>query len=198
MEPVAEQLPNLDKSEELDSFTIFLHFGLMVFGVLAWFTGEWAGDYKNIHHLGFTVHKMFGVGTALFVSARLFHGFYGPDQVLFANWVPYTPDRLRLVFEDIRSLFTLKLPERASRQGLAGLWEAFGLAVFTWMTATGACMFLFLTPGHKTRGFVHLVKELHELGEVLVPVFLAVHVSAVIIHALMGDHRWRKMFFLKG
>lgn len=198
MEPSAKQPANLNKSEALDGFTIFLHFGLMVFGVLAWFTGEWAGDYKTIQHPGFTIHKMLGLGIALFLSARLFHGFLGPDQALFANWVPYTSDRLRLVFEDIRALFTLRLPDRPSHQRLAGLWEAFGLAAFTWMTATGGVMFLFLTPGHKTRGFLHQVKELHELGEWLVPIFLAVHVSAVIIHALVGDHRWRKMFFLKG
>jgi cytochrome b len=194
MQPTAEP----GTSQELDSFTIFLHSGLMVFGVLAWSTGQWAGDYKTIHHLGFTVHKMAGLGAALFISARLFHGFWGPDQALFANWLPYTLDRLRFVFEDIRTLFTLKLPDRPARQGLAGLWETFGLAVFTWMTATGAVMFLLLTPGRKTRGFVHLLKELHELGEWLIPIFLAVHVTAVIIHALTGDHRWRKMFFLKG
>jgi cytochrome b len=187
-----------DTSQELDSFTIFLHFGLMLFGVLAWFTGQWAGDYKASYHLGFTVHKMAGLGAALFVLARLFHGFWGPDQALFANWVPYTSERIRLVFEDLRGLFTLKLPNRPSRQGLAGLWETFGLAVFTWMTATGAVMFFFLSPGRKTRGFTHVLKELHEFGEWLIPVFLIVHVMAVIIHALMGDHRWRKMFFLQG
>jgi cytochrome b len=193
-----EQLTKTSPSEELDSFTIFLHFGLMMFGVLAWLTGDWAGDYKKVKHLGFTVHKMLGMGTALFVGARLFQGFWGPEPARFANWVPYTPERLKLVFEDIRNLFTLKLPDRSPHLGLAGLWEAFGLAVFTWMTATGASMFLFLTPGHKARGLWHTVKELHEVGEWLVPVFLAVHVSAVILHALAGDHRWRKIFFLKG
>ncbi len=193
MEPTA----NAVTSEELDGFTIFLHFGLMGFGVLAWLTGEWAGDYKQFQHLGFTVHKMLGLGVALFIAARLFHGFWGPQAARFANWVPYTLERLRLVFEDITTLLRLKLPDRPSRQGLAGLWEAFGLAVFTWMTVTGVSMFLFLTPGHKTRGFMHGVKELHELGENLIPIFLAVHVAAVVVHALTGDHRWRKMFFLQ-
>ena len=192
-----EQTTAPPTSEELDSFTIFLHLGLMLFGVLAWFTAEWAGDYKKMHHLGFTVHKMLGIGTALFVGARLFHGFWGPESARFANWAPFTPERLKLVFEDLRNLFMLKLPDRPPRQGLAGLWEAFGLAVFTWMAATGSCMFLFLTPGHKTRGFMHVLKELHELGEWLVPIFLVVHVAAVCLHALAGDHRWRKMFFLK-
>jgi len=193
-----EKTANLSNQEELDSFTIFLHFGLMLFGVLAWLTGEWAGDYKKFQHLGFTVHKMLGLGVALFIAARLFHGFWGPKIARFSTWVPYSGERLRLVLEDFRTLIRLKLPDRPSRQGLAGLWETFGLAVFTWMSLTGFSMFLFLTPGHKTRGFMHLVKELHELGEDLIPIFLAVHVGAVLVHALAGDHRWRKMFFLKG
>lgn len=190
--------PKSNGANELDSFSIFLHFGLMIFGVLAWLTGDWAGDYKKIKQAGFTVHKMLGLGTGLFVAAHLFHGFWGPDQARFASWAPSTPERLKMVIEDIRGLFTLKLPERPPHQGLAALWESLGLAVFTWMTATGFAMFLFLVPGQKAHGAMHLVKELHEVGEWLVPIFLAVHVSAVILHALAGDHRWRKMFFLKG
>jgi len=192
-----KQSKNSSTTEELDSFTIFLHFGLMMFGVLAWLTGDWAGDYKRIKHLGYTVHKMLGMGTALFVGARLFHGFMGPEQARFANWVPYTPERLKMVLEDMRGLFTLKLPERGPHQGLAALWESLGLAVFTWMTVTGFLMFLFLMPGQKAHGPMRLVKELHEIGEWLVPLFLAVHVFAVILHTLAGDDRWRKMFFLK-
>jgi cytochrome b len=193
-----EQTTKNSTPEELDSFTIFLHLGLIFFGLLTWLTADWAGDYKKAEHLGFTVHKMLGLGTALFVGARLFQGLWGPEQARFANWVPYTPERLKMVFEDICNLFALKLPDRPPHLGLAGLWEAFGLAIFTGMAATGFFMFLFLVPGHKARGLLHMVKELHEFGEWLVPIFLAVHVSAVILHALAGDHRWRKMFFLKG
>ena len=109
------------KSEKLDSFTVFLHFGLMLFGVLAWLTGDWAGDYKKVKHLGFMVHKMLGMGAVLFVAARLYHGFCGPDSARFANWVPYTAARLKIVLEDLRNLLSLKLPERAPHQGLAGL-----------------------------------------------------------------------------
>ncbi|MGQ9688274.1 MAG: cytochrome b/b6 domain-containing protein [Desulfobaccales bacterium] len=193
-----KQIGTVRTSEELDGFTIFLHFGLMLFGVFAWLTGDWAGDYKKLQPLGFTIHKMVGLGVALIIAARLYHGFGGPKPARFATWVPYSRERLRLVLEDILGLIKLKLPDRPPHQGLAGLWETFGLAVFTWMAGTGLSMFLFLTPGQKPRGFVHVIKELHELGEMLIPVFLVVHVAAVIVHALAGDHRWRKMFFLKG
>jgi cytochrome b561 len=188
---------NTSKPEKLDGLTIFLHFGLMVFGTLVWVTSFGAGDYKKMEHFWFSVHKWLGAGTALFVGARLWYGVAGPAQARFADWVPCTRERLQPVIEDLRGLLALKLPDRLPRQGLAGLWEAFGLLVFTWMGATGLFMFLFLTPGQKARGLVRLFKELHELGEWLVPIFLVVHMAAVLLHALAGDHRWRKMVFLR-
>ncbi len=186
-----------DTGEELDGFTIFLHAGLMVFGVLAWLTGLEAGDYKKIPHTWFSLHKWLGMGLTTFLVLRLGYGFWGPVKNRFSQWLPYTPARLGLVFEDIRTLLSFKLPQRPPHQGLAGLWEAFGLLVFTWMAATGSYMFLFLQPGRKASGSLYVVKELHEIGQWLIPIFLAVHVGAVILHALAGDHRWRKMFFLK-
>jgi cytochrome b len=181
--------------EELDGLTIFLHAGLMVLGVLAWLTGEWAGDYNKLHHWGFSIHKHLGIGLAFFLILRLLYGFFGPPAARFANWVPYTLERLKLVGEDLLTLARLKLPDRPAHQGLAGLVESFGLAVFAWMAATGIWMHYFLVPGHKARGMVHMTKELHELGEFLIPLFLIIHVGAVILHALAGDHRWRKMLF---
>jgi len=68
-------------------------------------------------HWGFTVHKWLGMVTALFIVARLFHGFYGPDQARFAHWVPYTGERLQLVCDDLRTLLTMKLPNRSPHQG---------------------------------------------------------------------------------
>lgn len=185
-----------NQREELDGVTIFLHLGLMLFGVAAWLSGYFAGDYKKVPHVGFTVHKMLGLGTAGFLAARLLQGIWGPPVARFRNWLPYTKERLQLVLEDLRGLLRLRLPDRPPHQGLAGLWEAFGLLVFTWMATSGFFMFVFLTPGSRARGAVRLVKELHELGEWLVPVFLGVHVAAVLLHAVAGDHRWRKMLFL--
>jgi cytochrome b len=195
---MTETATETNQPQELDGTTIFLHFGLMVFGVAAWLAGFGAGDYKRAHHFWFSVHKWLGLGAAAFVAARLGYGLWGPDAVRFSTWLPYTPERLKLVFEDLRDLLTFKIPTRPPRQGLAALWEAFGLAIFTWMAATGFLMFLYLTPGGRARGFVWLVKELHEVGEWLVPVFLALHVAAVALHTLAGDQRWRKMFYLKG
>jgi cytochrome b len=185
------------KEDELDTFARIIHLGLMVFGILAWITSTWAGDYKRAHHLGFTVHSWLGLGLAFFMALRLIYGVMGPDNVRFKQWVPYTRDRLRLVGEDILTLLKFQLPDRPTHQGLSGLVHAFGLAVFSWMAITGSLMFLYLQPGHKARGILHLLKEIHELGNWLIAIFLGLHVVAVLLHALMGDHRWRKMLFCK-
>jgi len=68
--------------------------------------------------------------------------------------------------------------------------------VFFFMAATGAYLYFFLEPGQKARGFAHDIKELHEIGTVLIPTFLSLHVGAVIMHALLGKHIWRKIFFI--
>jgi cytochrome b561 len=188
--------PRSQDRMELDVLTRFIHLGLMVFGLLALITGFLAEDYKYQQHLGFSFHRWFGIGLAAFVTLRFWHGFSGPQEAQFREWVPYTRERLLFILEDIRTLLKFQLPERPPRQGLSGLVQTFGLAAFAWMGATGALIFFFMTPGGKARGFLHLVKEMHEAGWWLALVFLCIHGGAVILHALAGQDPWRQMFFL--
>ena len=90
-----------------------------------------------------------------------------------------------------------RLPDRPAHQGLAGLVQTFGLLTFSWMALTGSLMFFYLKPGIETAGMMHYIEEMHEIGEGLIPLFLGLHVGAVILHALTGRHLWRKMFFLR-
>jgi cytochrome b len=181
---------------ELDNLTRFIHLGLTIFGILAFFTGLMAGDYKRAHHLGFSLHKWLGISLAFFVFFRLWLGFYGSREVRFSQWLPYTRDRLLMVLEDIVNLLRLKLPERPTHQGLAGVVQGFGLAVFSWMALTGTLMFFFLEPGRKAGGALHLIKEGHEIGLWLITIFLGIHVGAVTLHALAGNPIWRQAFYL--
>jgi len=183
--------------ERLDAGTRLLHLGIVVFGLLAWGTGWLAEDYKHERHAGFTIHGWIGTGAAAATALRLFWGIIGPRASRFWNWLPVTGGRLRLVVEDVRGLLRLQLPDREPRQGLAAAVESFGLAVFTFLSATGVILFLYLEPGMKARGTMHLVKELHEAGEALLPLFFATHAGAVVLHALTGRHLWKSMFFLK-
>lgn len=182
---------------DLDVFTRIIHLGLMVSGILAWLASGWAEEYEHAKHLGFTVHKWLGMGLAFFVTLRLIYGVVGPANVRFKRWVPYNKAGLLLVWEDILTLLKFRLPERQSHQGLAGLVQSFGLLVFSWMAITGSFMFFNLQPGQKASGPLRFIMEIHGIGEGLIPAFLALHVGAVLLHALAGRHIWRKMLFLE-
>jgi cytochrome b len=193
MTPTSNPLPKSD----LDDVTRLVHLGLTCFGLLAFFTGLWAGDYKKVHHLGFSLHKWLGLAVCFFIFFRLWLGFFGERGTQFSQWIPYTRDRALMVLEDLVNLLRLRLPDRPTHQGLAGVVQIFGLAVFAWMALTGTLMFFFLQPGGKARGMMHLIKELHEIGLWLIPIFLGIHVGAVTLHALAGNQVWRQVFFLE-
>ena len=192
-----EPRSNSRERGELDDLTRFIHLGLTVFGILAYVTGLWAGDYKRAYHLGFSVHKWLGISLSFFMFCRLWLGFYGSREAQFSQWVPYTRERVLMVLEDLVNLLRLKLPDRAVHQGLAGVVQTFGLAVFSWMALTGTLMFIFLEPGRKAGGALRFIKELHEAGLWLILIFLGIHVGAVTLHALAGNDLWRQAFFLK-
>ena len=182
---------------ELDLVTRILHFGLAVFGILALATGDLAGDYKKVENVGFIVHGCIGLGVALFVGLRFGYGIFGPAPIRFWNWVPYNRKRLKLVSEDIKGLMAFRLPDRQPHQGLASLVETIGLLIFAFLAVTGVMLYVTIEPGHKAQGTAHFIKELHEAGEILLPLFFLTHIGAVILHALTGCHLWRKMIFLE-
>jgi cytochrome b len=189
--------PNKSKEVELDVFTRIIHLGILIFGVLAWLTGELAEDYEKIEHTGFTIHKWLGIILAAFICLRLIWGLVGPKNVRFSQWIPYAKERLLLAWEDILGCLKFRLPDRPTHEGVAGMVQTFGLAVFTWVALTGSLMFFFLETGQEAKGVIHFVEEIHEIGESLIPIFLVLHVGAVVSHALFGRHLWRKMIFLK-
>ena len=176
---------------------LLIHLGLICFGIAALLSGGLADDYKKMEHLGFTLHSWLGMGGAFFVFLRFLLGVAGPHDLRFAQWVPYSRERLIRVKEDIVGLLRLRLPERPTHQGLAGLVQTFGLLSFLLMALTGIFLYFSMEPGQKARGLVHDVKELHEAGQVFLLLFLSLHVGATIAHALAGRHLWRKIFFLK-
>jgi cytochrome b len=188
---------NFPEQSDLDDLTRFVHLGLAVLGILAWASGLIAGDYKRAHHLGFGLHRWLGISASCFVFFRVWLGFYGAREVQFRQWLPVTRTRLQLALEDLGTLLKLKLPERPGHQGLAAIIQAFGLAVFTWMAATGSLMFFFMEPGRKLGGALHELKEMHEAGLWLILIFLGLHVGAVALHALAGSHLWKRTFFLE-
>lgn len=181
----------------LGAFVILIHLGLVIAGMAAWLSGDLADDYKKLAHSGFTLHSWVGMGAAFFIFLRLVWGVFGPQNMRFTRWAPFTKERLARVGEDIRGLLRFRMPERPTHEGLSGLVQMFGLLIFLFMALSGGFLFFSLEPGQKAQGLAHAVKELHEAGVLLIPLFLFTHVGAVALHALAGRHLWRRMLFLK-
>jgi hypothetical protein len=97
-----------------------------------------------------------------------------------------------MALQDIGQLLRLRVPERGMHEGLAGLTQFFGLVLFGWMGATGTGLFV-LGGGSESRVF-EAIEEAHEVGETLIPVYLALHVGSVLVHTLAGQPVWRKMW----
>lgn len=165
-----------------------IHLGIAVLGVTAYLTAELAEDGNS--SLGYLLHAYLGLSLAAFMLLRICVGLSSSASLSFKGWSPFSRLQLKLVLEDFRSLLTLKVPERDRHQGLAGMTQAFGLILFTWMAATGTALF-FLE--HESNPF-EFVEELHEVGESLIPFYLLLHVGAVVLHSLIGQPIWKKMF----
>jgi cytochrome b len=183
-------------TDDLDVTTRIIHLGLILFGISAWLTGELAEDFEEGDTLGYNIHGWLGLALAVVIALRLGYGFVGPANIRFFTWFPVTRARLAAAWDDIRAMLLLKLPDGPLHHGLSGLVQAAGLLLFAWMAATGTWLYFNLVPGLEAEGILHLVEELHEVGEELIPFYLVLHVGAVLLHALAGRHKWRKMFFV--
>jgi hypothetical protein len=57
-------------------------------------------------------------------------------------------------------------------------------------------MAFYLEPGTRATGWLRGLKEIHEAAQVLIPAYLGLHVGGTLMHALLGQHFWREMFFV--
>ncbi len=167
-----------------------LHLGLAGFGIAAYLTAELAeGGYDSY---GYLVHSYLGLSLAAVMLLRLGSGV-GSSKVLgFRNWHLLSSAQWRMVVEDLRGLLRFKINIRGPHEGLAGLVQAVGLLIFAWMAITGSGIYV-LGGGMETALF-EAVEEAHELGEGLIPLYLTLHVGAVILHTLVRKPVWQHMF----
>jgi len=169
----------------------------MVFALSAYLTGDMADDYKKIEYLGFTIHKWLGITVAFLILSRIVYGLVGPQKARILTWIPSSKEKLVKAGEALLSALTYKRPAAPSHRAISGLVKFMGLVLFFWMSITGTILFFLVEPGSRSRGLLHLIMEVHEVGEELIPVYLAIHIGAAIIHAFYGQDFWRQILFVK-
>lgn len=167
-----------------------LHLGLASFGIASYLTGELAEDGSS--GTGYWLHAYLGLSLAAFVLLRIVRGFAGPGPLRFSDWSPFSRRQWTLALRDLGSLLRFRVPERGMHEGLAGLTQALGIAIFALMAATGTV--LLLLAGGPENAVFEAMEEIHEAGEALVPLYLALHVGAVLLHSLAGHATWRRMW----
>lgn len=163
----------------------WIHLGLALFGITAYLTGELA---EHSNSLGYLLHAYLGLTLLFFLLGRFFYGFWGQHVYRFSNWFPYNKPYLATLKEDISEVARLKLPKRQDHRGIAGLVQAFGLVIFTWMAVTGTIMFVTNVTDDS------IISELHEVGEGLIPLFLVLHLGAVALHLISGQNILSRIF----
>lgn len=182
-----------DEKTIYPTYAKVIHLGLAFFGLAAFFTGELAEDGGV--YLGYLLHSYLGLSLASIVLIRILMGFTSSQILSFKGWSSFFKQQWKFALEDLHTLLSLKVPERDSHQGLAGLTHAFGLLVFLWMSLTGTTLFI-LGSGVESDVF-EFVEEAHEVGESLIPLFLALHLGAVLLHTFCGQAIWKRMFNFK-
>lgn len=178
-------------NENITIFPIWIqwtHFGLAVFGITAYLTGELA---EHSSSYGYLLHAYLGMSLLLFLMSRFIYGILGQHVYRFSNWFPYKFSYFATIKEDLKALAMLKLPSRIDHRGLSGLVQWFGLMIFSWMAITGTIMFIIDANDDS------LLTELHEVGEGLIPLFLGLHLSAVALHMISGHNILSKIFPMK-
>ena len=160
------------------------HLGLAFFGITAYLTGELA-EHSNSY--GYLLHAYLGMTLLLFLTSRFLYGFWGQKVYRFISWFPYKLSYLSSLKEDVQVLARFKLPNRRDHKGFAGVVQAFGLVIFSWMAITGTIMFVTNTNDDS------VLSELHEVGEGLIPLFLGLHLGAVALHMISGHNLLSKI-----
>ncbi len=177
------------KTETYSRSAQLIHWGLAILGIAAWLTGENADDGFNTN--GFLLHLYLGLAVLVFVLTRFGAGIFTRGKLSFKGWTIFNKHQWRLAAQDIGQLVRFKLPHRKMHEGIAGLVQFSGLLLFLWMAVSGTL--IFLLQNSTGSAIFEAVEEGHEVGEALIPLFLILHVGAVLIHSLAGEHVWKSM-----
>ena len=166
----------------------YIHFGLIIFGITGFLSGELAEDEAVI---GYWVHATLGILLLFVIVTRIIVGFSASEQLNLKKWWKTITVYKKTVKEDIKTLMELNLPHRKLHEGIAGLVQLTGLLGFSWMCITG--VLILVVDINRLDTIKELVYEVHEIGESVVLAFLFLHIGAVIAHYFKGENLLKRI-----
>ena len=166
------------------------HAGLAIFGLCAYLSGELAEETEHGLTVGYWLHAYLGLTLTVFLISHIIGRLASVGRTK-SGGLAGSGSYYASLREDIGQLIQFKLPVREDHGGLAGLVQVFGLLIFLWMSITG--IILLYLGGPEVSDLAHSVAEAHEVGEQLIPIFLFLHIGAVILHSLAGHAIWQRM-----
>ncbi|MBF0583448.1 MAG: cytochrome b/b6 domain-containing protein, partial [Magnetococcales bacterium] len=116
-----------------------------------------------------------------------------PGNIDFALLFPwFSPSRYQAIQEDMKSYFShamrFSLPENSQVSPLASAVQGLGLLAATLLGVSGVILFLGMEPDGGMGGWLHDVKEGHEVLGSLLWCYLIVHATMAILHQLAGHN----------
>ncbi|MFQ5581313.1 MAG: cytochrome b/b6 domain-containing protein [Mariprofundaceae bacterium] len=191
-----------------DRITRLIHWGFALLIPIQLFTEEWMKRPKpgrirdDIQILFFDMHEWVGYAAFALILARILWGLAGRAEGGWMRLLPWlTTAGLRGIAHEIRHDVPLwlrgKLPSDNEDTHLAGMIHGLGLLLTLGLAVTGVIMGLGMENSGRMTGFVHDMKEAHEVLGDLLWIFILAHVGMALLHQLVGHRALQKMFLLR-
>ncbi len=178
------------------SLTIrWLHLGLAFSVTLQLFLSlvmEEPGEAEGYGAWAFAAHEIFGLTAFSFAILNWLWVASGRDGGL-KHLLPYHPDGLKAVWQDVKGLLRFRLPQGGAVAGLPGLIEGLGLSVVTVQGAVGFAIFVLLPADGELPETYEWLGELHEAFGSLVWIYWFGHGGMAVCHRLLGDDVLRRI-----
>jgi len=191
-----------------DKVTRLLHWGFALLIPLQLLSQEFMKRPKpgrireDMQVFFFEMHEWIGMIALTLILLRVLWGFAGGAEGGWARLFPYFTSKglkglKKEICTGVPSWFKGNFPAPGKEDYLAGMVHGLGLLLVLALGMSGAIMLYGMEESGKMLGFVHDMKELHEvLGEVLW-IYIFGHVGMVILHRLFGHPMFQRIFSLK-
>lgn len=149
--------------------------------------------------LGFEVHEIVGATILVFIILHWIWSFTHPNEGL-RHLFPWTRAGMRNVLKELwAGIRHQRLPSGGlgnNDGGLAGFIHGLGLLAITAMVITGGTFFLSRMAG-ASHDSLEIIEDIHDTFAVIAWIYWGGHLGSTVLHSLLHQPVWRRMFSLK-